>query len=548
MLEGEDILAIPNVAGDLSLQDIEDLEKWAVERERAEARDPLNFGFPPHEGQVKVHAATEDEVFLVAANRWGKSVTGIREVLWRATGTHPYKKTRPHKVIWCGFVDFGFYNKVTKRLFDEWVPKDYLIQFHESEKWARFKRADGGTCTVYFLSYESGRMSWQGGAVDFVWLDEECPQDIYHEAYARTIDTRGQLLLTQTPVTGLGWAYDEIYLPAKTGERKTLIVQGALATRDPEREYEVGEPLVPHLSREQILRMAAVYKDVDERAIRVFGEFRGRSGGVFKMFDPEIHVIPSFKVPQFYEIWGAVDPGYHGFAALLFAQDPKGRVYVAGEYYSQEEGHQTRFRELWKLARDVFALGEDDYIVFYCDTANPQDILELNLWAQEAKSRMVFASLDHGLKAREAGIQRVQEFLYPNKKRETPKEVDRARPPQGEPMLYFFDTLHSRWEMDEAVLETSRVLWEMQRYLWEQTRRNQAHPMKGDDKSADGAHALSALRYGMMARLSAPDSPPPDDPRRNWDPEIRRHMEEREAELATEEGWTIVDVLNDMKP
>src|SRR5690349_3710836 len=177
------------------------MARMAAERERLLTVDPLNYGYAPHAGQLEVHRSTRDETLLIAANRWGKTVTGMREVLWRATGTHPYKTLKPHKVIWCGFVDFGFYIRNTKRVFDQWCPRQYLIQFHESEKWAKFKRKDGGTCIVHFLSYESGRETWQGSAVDFIWLDEELPQDIYHEALTRLIDRRGQILLTQTPVS-----------------------------------------------------------------------------------------------------------------------------------------------------------------------------------------------------------------------------------------------------------------------------------------------------------------------------------------------------------
>jgi len=530
-----DLDQIKNVAAGLRPEDLRHMEKWAQERARLMEEDPLNYGFPPHAAQLRVHRATHDEVFLVAANRWGKSVTGMRESLWRATGTHPHKKIKPHRVIWCGFVDFSFYNKVTKRHFQDWVPKGRLIQFHESEKWAKFKRSDGGTCTVYFLSYESGRESWQGGAVDFVWLDEELPEDIYQEASARLIDTRGQMLMTQTPVSGLGWAYDQIYVPSTMGMRpETLVVQGGLAARDDSREYEVGDSLVPHMDRDQILRFAKNIKNPDERAIRIFGEFKGRSGGVYKMYDPEVHVIPAFKTPRYYEIWGGIDPGFHGFAALFFAMDPKGRVYVVDEYFSQQENHTTRAKALWDKITSAFNLDDEEYFVFYCDTANPQDIMELNSWAQEIGARMVFASLDQGLKAREAGVQRVQEYLHPVDTRATPRAVMREAPPKGEPLLYFFDTLESYWMEEEEGVDSSRVLWEISRYVWRKARRNEAHPKDPDEKSAGGAHALAALRYGIMARMGAPEEPEPDSTKQGWDPMVRRHMEELEDQILAE--------------
>lgn len=534
---------VTNVARTASAADLRYMAELAAERERLLHNDPLNYGFTPHAGQLAIHKSTADEVFLVAANRWGKSVTGMREVLWRATGSHPYKQIRPHRVIWCGFVDFGFYIKVTKRIFDEWAPKNSLIQFHDSEKWAKFKRKDGGTCTIYFLSYESGRMSWQGAGVDYIWLDEELPQEIYQEALARLVDRHGQILLTQTPVTGLNWAYDEIYLPAVTGTGRAHVIQGALATKDESAPYGVGEPLVPHLTKEQIVRLAQTYRDPDERAIRVFGEFRGRTGGVYKSYDPEVHVIPGFKIPKYYEVWGGVDPGYHGFAAVCFAQDPTGRIYVPLEFFSQQENHTTRVTELWAKLQQVFEIDPDEYFVFYCDTANPQDILELNSWAMQAGTRMVFASLDHGKKAREAGIQRVNEFLYPVPSRSTPPEVQRPKPPKGEPLLYFFDNLHSNWAEEEERIDTSRLLWEMVRYTWKKARKTEAHPVDADDKSAGGAHALAAFRYGIMGRVGAPEEPEGPDPREGWDPFVRRHMEQLEERLVVARAEDATDLV-----
>jgi phage terminase large subunit-like protein len=518
---------IKNTFANLSAQDRQALAEWAEEKARLMRADPLNHGFTPHPGQLEVHSSKSKEVLLVAANRFGKSVTGMREALWRATGTHPYKKVRPHEVIWCGFVDYGFYNKVTKRLFREWCPKDSLIAFHEAEKWAEIRRSDGGVCSIYFLSYEMGRESWQGGKVDFVWLDEELPEDIFREAYARVIDARGDLLLTQTPVSGLGWAYDEIYLPARAGVRKTHIVQGALAERDPDREYEVGESLVPHLDREQIVRFASIIRNPDERAIRIFGEFRGRSGGVYQ-YKPEIHLVRGFKVPHHFEVWGGVDPGYHGFAAVLLAMDPLGKAAVVGEYFSQKEPHTVRIEALWKLCQETLPLEEDDFVVFYCDTANPQDIQELNIWANQSGTRMVFTALGQGLKARTAGIQRVQEYLDPRPGRTPPPWVVREmeNPTESEPMLYLSSSLGSRWQEEEAGFDTSRLIWELQRYTWKRRRRG-GEPTDADEDSAGGAHMLAALRYAMMARLSAPEAPEED----THATRIARHIERVEKQF-----------------
>jgi hypothetical protein len=203
--------------------------------------------------------------------------------------------------------------------------------------------------------------------------------------------------------------------------------------------------------------------------------------------------------------------------------DPKGRVYIAAEYFSQQQSHTVRSRELWDLVRNTVPLEDDDWFVFYCDTANPQDILELNTWANEVGARMAFASLDQGLKARSAGVQRVQEYMQPSIGRATPEQVVRETPRDGEPLLYFFDTLTSSWQDEEEGYNTSRLIWEIQRYLWKRTKRGAASPDGADDNSAGGAHQLSSLRYLIMARMGAP-AEPEEQKYGGMDEMVRRHM------------------------
>ena len=534
--------------------ELEQLFRAAYRRERD---DPLAHGPPPNPAQEELHLSDAEITFLVAGNRLGKSYAGMREVLWRATMTHPYRPATPHDMIWCGFPSYAFFRETTSAHFWRLCPRSRLIQFHQTEFYARIRRADGGVCTIHFKPYEQGRDKWQGAGVDFIWLDEEPPEDIYREALARVISTDGQILLTCTPVSGMGWLYDRLYLPGiqerarPHGRRRIHVIQAGLATRDPSREYEIGEPLVTHLTREQIVRFAAGIPDPDERAIRLFGEFRTRSGLVYKQFRPETHIVPAFEVPAHWELWAGVDPGYHGFAVLFLAQSPTGRIYVVDEYFSQEESIATRLKAVWERAQRLLAprgrVTTGDYLVLYVDTEDPQLVREANLWAADHGLPLAFASLDHGRKARLAGITRVQELLTPRPERTTPAEVARPRPDAGEPVLYVFDSLASRWRDGEEVIEGSRLVWELGRYLWKRPPRNQPSappPDDADDASAGGAHALSALRYAVMARVGPPDELPEPDPaeaagRHAWVWREIREEEEQERRVwsVTESSW-----------
>lgn len=61
----------------------------------------------------------------------------------------------------------------------------------------------GGKSYLTLKSYDQRRESFQGTEQDVVWLDEECPMDIYGECLIRTMTTNGALMLTFTPLQGL---------------------------------------------------------------------------------------------------------------------------------------------------------------------------------------------------------------------------------------------------------------------------------------------------------------------------------------------------------
>jgi len=527
---------------DLSSQDLEFLQRQVTAQMELARKDPMTYGHRPHEGQERIHTATSPHVLLVAANRFGKSEGGMREVLWRARGDHPYKDVRLSEVIWCGFPDYKFYLRVTEKHFHRWCPKDWLIEYSKTEKYAKIRRVDGGVCEIHFLSYDQDRDSWQGAAVDFMWLDEEMPEDLYREAYARLIDSSGDILQTLTPVEGMGWLYDQVFTPALSfkhlphAQRPIDLVEGALAEFDASRPYNVGRPLVPHLSYSQILRFASSIPDEDERAIRVFGQFKARSGLVYKQFHEDVHVIRRFDVPENWEVWGGVDPGYHGFALVILASSPEGRVYVIGEYFSQEEATSKRLENIWltfwralmpeeldeDIAREQLAGG----LVCYVDTEDPQLVLELNLISNREQVPIVFVSLQQGKKARKAGITRVQQLLLQRPENARPPEVSRETPELGEPLCYVFDDLWSTWRLsagdDVKIIQGSRLIWELNRYIWKRPPKGAPHPEDADERSAGGAHALAAYRYAVMARIEPPETEAPDP---------YQHMNERERRV-----------------
>jgi phage terminase large subunit-like protein len=67
----------------------------------------------------------------------------------------------------------------------------------------RIKHVSGGWSDLGFKAFEQGRGAFEGTAKDIIWLDEECPMDVYGECLIRTTTTRGMVILTFTPLEGI---------------------------------------------------------------------------------------------------------------------------------------------------------------------------------------------------------------------------------------------------------------------------------------------------------------------------------------------------------
>ena len=64
-------------------------------------------------------------------------------------------------------------------------------------------RNSGGYSSLKLRSYDQGRRIFQGFELDGAWLDEEVPHDVYSEALTRTMTTKGIVIMTFTPLSGV---------------------------------------------------------------------------------------------------------------------------------------------------------------------------------------------------------------------------------------------------------------------------------------------------------------------------------------------------------
>ena len=509
----------------------------------APARNPLLEGWEPTGPQLKVLQDESRRVLLIAGNRFGKTSLGMRRVLHCARGDYPWAPLKDGSHYWVLTPSEKSFEEVHWPIFQEWCPKDWLVHWNQGRYRATIERLDGSHATISWMSYEQSSQKLIGASLAGAWFDEPPPRAHYQEVRARLVDQSGWMWITMTPVDGMGWWGNEIYVPAKEGRNRWSLHQCALAERDPDnpKEFYVGRPLVVHLTREMIVEFASDFPDEDDLAIRIFGEVRSRRGLVYKGWDPAMHVVDAFEPPRTWDIWGAIDPGYHGFAVVLGAVTPTNEIVVLREYFSQGQALATRFSVVEQLVRDLRPRMEDwayQYedllddsgveaarrmhdgaadvtLVFYVDTEDPQTILELNnaslasVALQRARGEpmvigLTFTPIEQGLKAVKAGILRVQRLLHPVPGRPAPGAIDRDSPldDPAEPRLYVFRDLMSDWRSAERRHQQSRLMWEFDNYEWKPPPRDTT--MKIDEpakESADGAHMLDALRYLVMARV-----------------------------------------------
>jgi phage terminase large subunit-like protein len=162
----------------------------------------------------------------MAANRVGKSDAGAYETVCHLTGSYPHwwegkRFGRPIKAWACSDTNKTAAAVLQDKLLGPlsapgtgFIPAAAIVHrtskagLAEAIDTVYVKHAAGGHSSVQIKSYQEGRESFQGAAIDFVWLDESPGMSIYAECLLRTMTCDGQVIVTMTPLGGL----DELVL------------------------------------------------------------------------------------------------------------------------------------------------------------------------------------------------------------------------------------------------------------------------------------------------------------------------------------------------
>lgn len=296
---------------------------------RTQATRPNIHGYKPHRKQVTFHSAESKQRVYIGGNRSGKTTGGIAEDIYWLTGRHPYRVT-PEPPVAGRIVSVDFLNGVSKIIKPElarWLPPSEL----KGGSWSTAYNSELRTLTlendsfVEFMSYDQDLDKFAGTSRDFVHFDEEPPQDIFLENKTRLIDRGGSLWITMTPVEGMTWVYDDLYMPGKTDPESNITV------------VEVDMTENPYLHSGEVDEFISGLSD-DDREARVHGKFIQLGGLVFKNFNPGLHVVDPFIPPKDWEWYASLDHGFNNPTAWLWhAVSPDDRVVTFAEHYQSGE-------------------------------------------------------------------------------------------------------------------------------------------------------------------------------------------------------------------
>lgn len=424
-----------------------------------------NSGEKVHQKQLMFHKSNARTRFVFGGNRSGKTECGAVEAVYLLRGNHPYKPNRPNTSGWAVSLSSQVSRDVAQKKILEYLPKRYIADVVMSSgskdnysegviDYMLIKNVFGGLSRLGFRSCDQGREKFQGTSLDFVWIDEEPPKDIYDECRMRLLDKKGDIWVTMTPLKGLNWVYDLIYKNQKNDPDLWHI------------HMEWADN--PFLETQEIERMTKLL-DSDELDSRRYGKFSGLGGLIYKEFDTSVHIIQPFCVPQEWYDNISIDPGLNNpLSAHWYAVDYDGNVYVLAEHYMA---------------------GKD--VKYHADRIK-QISSSLN-WFTD-KSGHISALIDSSAAAKTlAGTKSVSELFYDegiNVNHKVNKDVFSGisrvkyylKGENGKPRLYIFS-------------HCINMIKEFMSYRWD----------AGDMPKKELDHALDELRYYIMSRPEPPE-------------------------------------------
>lgn len=437
------------------------LAELLLEKQRRIRANPLKYA-RQHAKQEEASASKKALRVLFWGNRVGKTEWGAMESAKILLGIHPHIKPSDG---WIFSPSFDEQKDTTQEKLLRYIPESAI----SDKTWLRkgilkelFVRDQTGRVNkVTFKSYEQGREKAQGAGKGFIWFDEEPPKDIFDECSVRE-EAGGSLkiFMTMTPIKGMTWVYDEIYLNTKNPE-----IFVSTATWDDN----------PFLTEEQKRKMAGRLT-ASALKVRREGRFMRQVGLVASWFDRSIHVVEMPSLPQ-EELYMGIDFGFSNpCSSLWISVDREENVWVFDGFYRKGMTNSDVYELITRKEKDF---GLTERIDRIGDSAQASDIKEL----QDAGLRI------QGV-VKQPGTKSDNWDEYRAKLMEDLGRVERADGRTG-PKLFISKDLIAE---DEEGNQYNFLVKELENLRWEEVKTDSGIA----PKSAWGKqpnHAIDALTY-----------------------------------------------------
>ena len=318
---------------------------------RAAQTDPLRWmRWLPSQLRV-MRSSRRVRLFRAGNQALGKTTCGLAEVIFCATGEHPYREV-PQRAgtFWVICASWSQSVEIQKKLW-RLLPKDKLhptTVFSDAEGFrgkhpkVRVRCADGSWSLIAFKTTHQGTLSLAGASIDGALFDEPPKSSaLYSEVTKRVLARGGWVLLSLTPV---GAPVDWLREAVDAGQ-----VEDIHAPLTPDQLIPEGmtEPIVGEDGRPRDQRwiddvVAATLPH--EVPVRVHGEWEMKtSDRYFDQFNRRAHVSASVPEEDM-DLFLGIDHGYRPgkqIALLVGVVNPDQglpRVYVLEEYVDRVVG------------------------------------------------------------------------------------------------------------------------------------------------------------------------------------------------------------------
>lgn len=298
--------------------------------------------FTPYGWQEKFinASATNKQLLAMTGNRCGKTYTGGYIMACHLTGIYPdwwegHRFDKPIQAWAAGISTDTTRDILQSELLGQWndpmkygtgaIPKEMILETVNKPgvpgavQAVLVRHISGGTSTVMFKSYEMSQDKFMGTAIDLIWLDEECPKDIFTQCITRTATTGGITYLTFTPEHGLTEIVKDFMY-----EIKPMQFMITASWDD-----------APHLDEAVKQQLMSAYSPT-ERAMRVSGQPSLGTGVVFPILEDKI-VTPPFSIPDHWHRVIGIDLGFdHPNAIACVAWNNESDTYYLYDEYSEK--------------------------------------------------------------------------------------------------------------------------------------------------------------------------------------------------------------------